>query len=318
MYGHKVIDELGRLSAALSHTLYGSAAKMAIIGIKNAAHFHIGSYSDLTKNYASHFSGAKLFYSPELAFEVRSPFPVFWMDAEAPFDPESPANLERNVEIVPVPRRGVLVVENAPDHIDVMVFNGYNDGSWVMSPMAYVVGIGKDLIEIPTFWNDAFVQASGVGHLPRHMVEDTIRATNILPVPLSADEPLHTSNYWKNCFDDDRQDLQALNLFMVLVNCKNVVTELVKAPEKVNRKRAKRNKHPIADYNLLKIVLPNKTKKRINGSASSLDSVRTVDFRRGHFKTYTPEAPLFGKHVGRYFWPAIHKNDKVQYEVEVE
>jgi hypothetical protein len=36
-----------------------------------------------------------------------------------------------------------------------------------------------------------------------------------------------------------------------------------------------------------------------------------VHLCRGHFKTYTDDNPLFGKHVGKYYWqPSIRGKNK--------
>jgi hypothetical protein len=39
---------------------------------------------------------------------------------------------------------------------------------------------------------------------------------------------------------------------------------------------------------------------------------------RGHFKTYTAEAPLLGKLTGRYYWPPHARGSRDAGEIEHE
>lgn len=49
------------------------------------------------------------------------------------------------------------------------------------------------------------------------------------------------------------------------------------------------------------VVIDGKTRASKNSDASSGDTNRN-HLARGHFKTFTEEAPLLGKHVGTYWW----------------
>lgn len=86
---------------------------------------------------------------------------------------------------------------------------------------------------------------------------------------------------------------------LTILNCKNIVSETVKVPKKLNKKRLRQNKLPLFNYKVLKIKLSNKGKKQ-NGN-QGLDHNR-IHFCRGHFKEYTKEKPLFGKITGLWWW----------------
>mgnify|MGYP006967759552 FL=1 len=80
-----------------------------------------------------------------------------------------------------------------------------------------------------------------------------------------------------------------------LMNCKNITTEEHESPVPVGRKGRRRK--------------PDLTYHTINVPGYSTGGVGTgqhpgVAFHRvrGHFKTFTPEAPLMGQHVGTYWW----------------
>lgn len=94
-----------------------------------------------------------------------------------------------------------------------------------------------------------------------------------------------------------------VGLALNLVNCRNVTT----APAgKIQVRRSgadkRRGVQPITYHT---IVLPGMTVER--GRATSRQRLANAEAMRlhrvrGHFKTFTTEAPLLGKHVGRYWW----------------
>lgn len=95
------------------------------------------------------------------------------------------------------------------------------------------------------------------------------------------------------------------------INCKNVVQKThTTPPRKLKRKHAGR-KHgtppppPVITYRVLEID-PMRTALRgaghVPGQPGTLE--RALHLCRGHFRTYTPEHPAFGKHVGTFFVPA--------------
>ena len=98
----------------------------------------------------------------------------------------------------------------------------------------------------------------------------------------------------------DNQLLPAL-FAISLMHCRNVQVEQRDPPAALSRKAQRRGGLPLTRYHVLEIsamrrVLDNEGRARTNGLGSALHICR------GHFKTFTAEAPLFGKHVGRYFW----------------
>jgi hypothetical protein len=83
-----------------------------------------------------------------------------------------------------------------------------------------------------------------------------------------------------------------------LFNTRNVVTRLVQPSSRAFIRRGERP--PVAYHEL--VWRPFGTKaERINGSLYSGMAV-AVNWARGHFKTYNSERPLFGQHVGRFWW----------------
>lgn len=83
------------------------------------------------------------------------------------------------------------------------------------------------------------------------------------------------------------------------MNCKNVTLQEIHRPGK-KTKKMRRTRPGGLSYHT--IVLPNKHRAEDSGIESGMPDARALHRVRGHFKTYTEEAPLMGKHVGTYWW----------------
>lgn len=88
-----------------------------------------------------------------------------------------------------------------------------------------------------------------------------------------------------------------------LMNCSNVSTEKAgelvhRAPDKKRKGKVKKGK--VARLSFHTIVLPGMP----GGGASTAEHEAALARHRvrGHFKTFTPEKPLFGKLTGTYWW----------------
>ena len=125
------------------------------------------------------------------------------------------------------------------------------------------------------------------------------------------DEDLRKSLTMEASFKDLRDDLCNLHVLLTMLNTRNVVTKLVVPPERLNRARIKRKQEPLDKYYILEVVkgIP-KTKYQGEVPWDYRPSAeRALHMCRGHFKTYTEEAPLFGRHTGTFWWqPSIRGN----------
>lgn len=98
--------------------------------------------------------------------------------------------------------------------------------------------------------------------------------------------------------------------FLLLLNCRNVTTKIVKAPSKLNLKRRKNGKQEIFDYHVLNVTVPSPKNGGYAGRTEPLFHNR-VHLCRGHFKEYTPDRPLFGHLTGLYWWqPHVRGQNK--------
>lgn len=84
-----------------------------------------------------------------------------------------------------------------------------------------------------------------------------------------------------------------------LINCRNVITRQtgsVFTRSGVDKRRGV----PITRYHT--IVLPGTGGSSGNGHRNPKQDIMALHQVRGHFKTFTAEKPLLGKHVGTYWW----------------
>lgn len=101
--------------------------------------------------------------------------------------------------------------------------------------------------------------------------------------------------------------LSFVNTGLLLISCKNITTEIIPAPEKLNKKRIKQGKQPLFSYHTL-VIKP--VGKRQESIPKHLWENR-IHLQRGHFKTYTAEKPLFGHITGRFWWqPHVRGRNK--------
>lgn len=98
-----------------------------------------------------------------------------------------------------------------------------------------------------------------------------------------------------------RMAVTPLLLTICFMNCKNVTLETVR-PERNMPKQFKRRKTmPYTEYKILDIR-PMHSILRNEGKVHEVGLKKALHVCRGHFKTYTPDSPLFGKVEGTFWW----------------
>lgn len=100
-----------------------------------------------------------------------------------------------------------------------------------------------------------------------------------------------------------------------LANCKNVETRVVEPDAAINRERRKGGIKPFVRYHTINIE-PMKKVLRTEGQVETVGLKRAFHICRGHFATFTPERPLFGKIAGT-FWMPPHVRGSVKEGVVV-
>ncbi len=105
-------------------------------------------------------------------------------------------------------------------------------------------------------------------------------------------------------------------LFAVsLMHCKNVDVRPVDPPERLSRRHERKTGRPLTRYHVLAIE-PMRRILDTEGGAQTKGLRHALHICRGHFKTFTEDAPLFGKHVGTYWWPSYARGSAEKGVVE--
>jgi len=182
---------------------------------------------------------------------------------------------------------------------------------------SYTKGIGRD------HWIASGITAYiGMGtRLEKQLLKDRLKNLGDkeeLKIEMISDNIWFTAGMLKNSrgfstfdvqYQEDKKEmlylLQCFNSALLLLSCKNIQTEIVPAPAKLNKKRAKTGKPPVQEHRVLRLVLPKKKGAKPKGQGGAGGGggwVQKPSFCSGHFKSYTAEAPLFGRLTGRYWW----------------
>lgn len=93
--------------------------------------------------------------------------------------------------------------------------------------------------------------------------------------------------------------------FLTIMNCKNInyidYDPNSGIPWRNQKNGKKKPKPPYVQYKILEIQ-PMKQKTQTRGKPAMEKKEERLHTVRGHFKTFTPEHPLFGKYAGTYWW----------------
>ena len=115
-----------------------------------------------------------------------------------------------------------------------------------------------------------------------------------------------------------KDEMNVAIVMLDILNCQNVVTKDVVPPEKLNRKRIRNGKLPLYTYKILEVVKGKPKSKNAGSVTWDYQSPASVRFHlcRGHFKTFTPDKPLFGKYSGTFWWNPQSRGNKELGEIE--
>lgn len=86
------------------------------------------------------------------------------------------------------------------------------------------------------------------------------------------------------------------------IHCKNIVLTDLPAPAKLNKARVRKGNLPLVRVKTLRIE-PMKQILRAEGRLGENGIRKAMHICRGHFKRFSTEKPLFGKHAGMFWWP---------------
>lgn len=268
-------------------------------GLRAAVPFDVQVASDL------YWGNKKDYYRIDRDFgPMLLPYPAVWMEWEVPKDHYIAGKLIRNPE--------------APVMVAAYIYQ--DDGPQFNMPRRVVYTLTFQFV----------VYTSGFD-APQHLDRPLLFNEVALKVGLNADgtfcdgallelHPEHLSLFSREQLDvEAKTSMFVAAMALNLINCKNVTT----APAGVVQQRRtgtqkRRGVQPIRYHT---IVLPGMTVER--RSATRKQQRANHDqmghhMVRGHFKSFTKDAPLLGKHTGTYWWGWQTRGSKAKGEVKAD
>ena len=298
MYAHQVIEDTrSLLGQNIGKTPYINFLNKMQRDIASSVHFHI---QDLSSSFDSlHIEGHKGMFL-ECGADLRLPFNNIWVDCDDNIAP-SKDDLE-NPDRFLAQSRGMLVSMMREDLWTISVASKPKQGQalpskWLFDPCFLALSIGRPLIEFPEMQKMVMPLFKSKPKVAKKL--------NMIPIPLIEDVQSSQQIIKSVLEGDSQRDIASLYTFLMLLSCRNIETIDNPPPEKLNKKRIKSGKQPIFTYKTLVIKPTGKQQKSVPKHLWD----NRIHLCRGHFKTYTEDAPLFGKYTGRYWWqPSVRGN----------
>jgi hypothetical protein len=244
-----------------------------INSIKNSQKFFLGDTFEFFKKAGPVTIPSSVFLDAE---DLRLPYPVCWFSCQFPTTTE-----------MTLTKIGVLAKELSKDLLQVDI-GLHAEKSWTVIPTRYHVSISCPIREHPVF---------------RQMKDETVISKinpniRIHGTHYARLEDEESERYFAYDSSESILPFLLLEISLKLLSCKNIGSEAVHPPEKVNKKRRKNGKQELFTYHTLVLKPFGKTQKSVPKNLWE----NRIHLQRGHFKTYTDQNPLFGKITGRFWW----------------
>jgi hypothetical protein len=280
MWKHQIIELMATLGKM--ERVWASLALMA----EKAVVFHLDSLGAAAARVVAGAEGKQLFHG-EMAYDGGLPSRVMLLEYPgSALDGIGPA-LDPVTQHA-APRRATLAFETPGGEsrtITTLHFNYFPAGKqWVTSGYFYEIPMegGRTKVSVSPMFADAYKCKGFSGE---------------------------QANFEDSC------EISMLNATLLLLECKNIVTETVSPDVKFQKKRAKKGKLQLYEYKVLRVE---SVGKKRNGEGGESGVKQREHLCRGHFKTFTVEKPLLGKLVGRYWWQSQVRGNRELGTIEKE
>lgn len=290
MFAHQVIEDMRYWYRVLHKRKVAIAlcdrVKNIPSEIKKAQHFHLGGAHTIW-SFGSHLEGNQLFMND--MGDVRLPFEHCWFDFNKDYETDSMVPVSHRYQ-----RGGILVKQIKPDLLwmDIIVYMNELQ-HWTLMPQGYVIAIDKTISEHSGVVEWGLEGVRSVGG-DTNKVLSYFKSVNIAPIPYLDPKEFASDRQMQ----EDTDEASLLNVTLMLLGCKNVVTEKNIPDPIVNKKRTKKGNQPLFTYHTLSLKPVGKHQESVPKHLWE----NRIHLARGHFKTFTPDKPLFGKITGRFWW----------------
>jgi hypothetical protein len=303
MFAHQVIEDIPKLitkteeSAKKNGLMCSDVTNLHrkwsshIPFIKKAQKFHMGDLSDMRK-FRTPPPSERLF-DPNLCRYMKLPYKLIWLDFTA----------QENIIRKFANTKEAILVSSVTDTFWFAEFFTFipEMKSWVPAMISCIVLIGGPTEENINLLKLMLIERDKAER------EQYFRWADTGLVPF-----VYTQQALDNLdglMNDYHLHLELLQTSVTLLNCKNIQTEKIPPPERLNKERRKSGKQELFDYYVLNIFIPSK-KQGYREKTEPLSHNR-IHLCRGHFKEYTTEHPLLGRFTGLYWWqPHVRGQNK--------
>lgn len=244
---------------------------------------------------------------------LRLPFQSTWFDWIATHETIKYKELGYDCGVL---KTGVLC-EESNGFLKFTSFSLYDD-KWIFVPIElYISTTGKSILENENFLKLVQDFKNDFRRIKEDLTTVLIRLL-FDENKLIDDSKDKISEIFTAYMQSVYRSANSIHSVLKILECKNIILVDEKPPEKLNKKRIKNGKEPIHIFKTLMIKLP-KTVNKIVGKTTknvSGESFTKLTDVIGHQKTYTEDAPLFGKYVGKWWWQGHErgniKNGKIE------
>jgi len=328
MYAHQVINTIENHFTKNSEET-SRLANSLIKAIKDSQMFHFGEANDIANIFKRKKSDDSFDiiknspFSDPIDSDLRLPYPRCWFDYVTDINTESYSK-EQIKEVTRImdelklgvsTKKGYIVHEVIPESILCCIsfsLGAKDKNFWSFTPIVYFISMGKNFSENPDSKAILFhkelplwIHKYNVSPQAKNQwLSEMISAVpNIMPVPMT-DPELTAEMVPPTIVSTDITNLMLIQESVQLLNCKNIITEVVDNTfkRKVGKKVKKVTSKKKFKYHVLNVTAPTSRKKYIKSKPTER-TVR-VHMCRGHYRHYI-DKPLFGKYYGR-FWIQDH------------
>lgn len=320
MFSNQAIKSFKKQLVSSNHSIGFENMKLITDNIPQAQKYYMGS-DKMIRTIQSIGSKCKdQVFMGSAAHDVKLPFDICWFDF---IDNEFFSHFDKELEGISL-KVGMFVVKvnidspkTYPDIIQITPAFSYGPTkSWVLCGESIFIKVGEffNVAEMKELHRNLFKNTPKENEFPSFI--RTGINTNMLTMPNINFNDREYSKSWAT-LGRKISELSAatLNVFLMILNCQNVITE-VKSTIKKQKKKTSKHKSRGVTYKVLKFKLPKSSK--LYKDKKQTDNITTMPLHlcSGHFKTYTEDRPLFGKVVGRWWWNNYMRGSKEYGEVK--
>ena len=274
MYAHEVIDSLKKTLRTTKNQNEYHEQYHKLLPLINSSHkFHLGSVDkdDLINKY----TGKQIFNDPEQK-TIKFPYKNTWIDWD---DNSNMSYSDDENKRIYVKKYGAHIYTLDKKYHNIFLYHYYEDMFRIFGSLS-----DKQWIQCPVFFNLYYND---------ERKNFFIHPGYMKPLESAPKESINA------LIQESSREFTVINMFLELLNCKNIGTVGNEPPEKLNKSRVKKGKQPLFTYKTL--VIKPTSKRQQSLEAQGLWENR-IHLCRGHFKEYSSDKPLFGKYTGRYWW----------------